>query len=234
MKFAKTLAFILLLSTTHAFAAKGDDPLLAKVMIDRLETQRDREGNTSQLLEADLWIGRDLNKLWFKTEVERIDNTIEEHKLQMLYSRAIAPYWDFQLGLRRDFKPLPKKDWLAIGFTGVAPYFIETDVALFINDEGQSHLAIQAEYELMLSQRLVLSPEVEANLFAKNEPQEGVGKGLSDAKFSLRLAYEIKREFAPYIGVNYRRHFGNSVDLIAANGEDTDETQLVAGLRIWF
>lgn len=220
------------LSST-ALAGGADDPLLYKVMIDKLEL-RDTDGPNPLVLDADAWIGYDLNKFWFKTELERVDGKTEEAEVQFLYSRAITPFWDFQAGWRHDIKPKPTRDYLALGFKGLSPYQFDLDAGLFIGESGQVNARLDAEYEYMLTQKLILSPELEVNLYSQDDAQTGIGSGLSDMELGLRLRYEIRREFAPYIGVNWTKKFGQTADFAKADGEDTSDVQFVAGIRIWF
>ena len=227
-------AFAISLATNHLYAAgMEDDPLMTKVMIDQFET-RMTDGDDPLVLEAQAWIGKDLQKLWVKIDSEWVDSDNEELEIQALYSQAIEPFWDFQIGWRHDVKPKPDRDWLAVGFQGLAPYWFEVDTALFIGESGQSNLRIEAEYEWMFTQKLVLSPELEINFHAKNDEEIGTGSGLSDTQLGLRLRYEIKRELAPYIGVNWNKKYGNTADYAREEDEDTDDVQFVLGLRAWF
>lgn len=226
------MAALMLLSTTTQAASK-DDPILAKVMINQLEV-RSTDGPDPRVLEAQAWIGQDLNKLWLKADVEYVDGHTEEAEIQALYSRAIAPYWDFQVGWRHDSRPKPNRDWLAIGFEGLAPYWFEIDAAAFIGESGQVGARLEAEYEVMFTQRWVLSPELKVNLHTRNDEATGTGSGLSDTELGLRLRYEVRREFAPYIGVNWTKKYGNTADFARDEGEDTDDVQFVAGVRAWF
>jgi copper resistance protein B len=219
--------------SSAALAGGEDDPLLYKVMVDKLEL-RNANGPNALVLEADAWIGYDLNKLWIKTDVERVNGNTEEAELQFLYSRAVAPFWDFQVGWRHDIKPKPTRDYLALGFKGLAPYQFEVDAGLFIGESGQVNARVDAEYEYMLTQKLILSPEVAVNLYSQNDAEVGIGSGLSDMELGLRLRYEIRREIAPYIGVNWAKKFGQTADYAKAEGEDASDVQLVAGIRIWF
>ncbi|PLX61017.1 copper resistance protein B [Sedimenticola selenatireducens] len=220
------------LSST-ALAGGADDPLLYKVMIDKLELGNTSGPNTL-VLDADAWVGYDLNKFWFKTDVERVDGNTEEAEVQFLYSRAIAPFWDFQAGWRHDIKPKPTRDYLALGFKGLSPYQFDVDAGLFVGESGQVNARLDVEYEYMLTQKLILSPELEVNLYSRNDAEMGIGSGLSDVELGLRLRYEIRREFAPYIGVNWTRKFGQTADFARADGEDTSDVQFVAGIRVWF
>jgi len=226
------LSVAILLLTTNAYAAMEDDPLLFLLQADKLEV-RDTDEGTVTGWEGHFWLGRDLNKLWIKTEGERSSEGTEGAEVQLLYSRAVDPNWDLQFGFRHDAKPEPRRDWFAIGFSGVAPYFIEIDTALFIEEDEQVNLRLEAEYEFMLTQKWVLSPEVEVNWLG-NDDESRIGSGLSDFEAGIRLRYEISREFAPYIGLNYERLLGDTEDIAEAEGEDTSSTQLVAGLRFWF
>jgi copper resistance protein B len=130
--------------------------------------------------------------------------------------------------------PTPNRDWLAIGFQGLAPYFFEIDAAAFIGNNGQTALRLEAEYEVMLTQKLILTPEVEINAYSKDDEATGVGSGLSDIELGLRLRYEIRREFAPYIGVNWNKKYGDTANFSRDEGEDVSDTQFVVGIRAWF
>ncbi|MES9945062.1 MAG: copper resistance protein B [Candidatus Thiodiazotropha sp.] len=219
--------------STTLYAGGVDDPLLYKVMIDKLEI-RNTDGPDPLVLDADAWIGRDLNKFWFKTEVERVDGETEEAEVQFLYSRAVAPFWDFQIGWRHDIKPEPERDFLALALKGLAPYLFEVDASLFFGESGQVSARLDAEYEYMFSQRVFLSPEIEMNLYSKDDEEVGIGSGLSDISLGLRLHYAVWKEFAPYIGINWTKQFGQTADFTKEEGEDTSDTQVVAGIRAWF
>ncbi len=234
MKKHLLLLFSALIIPTFSFAGgKTDDPLLTMLNVNQLEI-RTADGDNPLVWDAEGWIGKDLHKLWIKTDGEYVDSKVEEAELQLLYSRAVAPFWDLQLGWRRDIRPTPNRDWLAFGLRGLAPYFFDIDTALFIGDNGRTAARLQAEYEVMLTQRLVLAPEIELNLYGKNDPAVGIGSGLSDIEAGLRLRYEVRREFAPYIGVNWTRLYGQTADYARAEGADVDDVQFVFGIRAWF
>jgi len=232
--FVAILAAAICLSVADdARADMEDDPLLLTVILDQLE-MRDVGGDNTLSWDGQGWLGRDLHKIWFKTDGERTAGSTDEAELQFLYSKVIARYWDFQLGVRHDFKPSPSRSWAAIGFKGLAPYFFDIDAAAFIGESGRTALRFEAEYELLFTQRLILTPDIEINLYGQNDPDAGIGAGLSDLELGLRLRYEIRREFAPYIGVNWSKLFGNTADFARIAGEKSSETQLVIGLRAWF
>ena len=157
-------------------AAGKDDPLLTKVMIDQLEI-RDTEHEKTTVFEGQIWLGHDLNKLWLKTELERFETDTEEAEVALLYSRALYPNWDVQLGLKKDFQPTPDRTWGVLGVQGLSPYFFEIDTSIFLGESGRLALRLEAEYELMITQRLVISPEVELNFHAQNDESVGTGSG---------------------------------------------------------
>ena len=210
-----------------------DDPLLTMLVVEQLEI-RETDGDNPLVWDAEGWVGKDLHKLWIKTDGEYVDERVEEMELQLLYSRAVAPYWDLQLGWRRDIRPTPERDWMAFGLKGLAPYFFDIDASLFVGESGRTAARLKAEYEVMLTQRLILAPEVELNLHGKDDSDTETGSGLSDIEAGLRLRYEVRREFAPYIGLNWTRLYGNTADFAREEGEDVDDLQMVLGVRFWF
>jgi copper resistance protein B len=235
MKSLKTplLSGLLTLSlATSALAAAGDDPLLGLFLLDKFETS-DAEGNAPLNWELDAWLGKDLNKFWVKSEGERIDGETEQSN-ELLYSRAIASFWDVQLGLRQDRVGSTEREFLTLGIQGLAPYLFDSSTSIFVGENNQFGLSAQFEYSLLLTQRWRLTPDFKLNFWSEDDAEMGAGSGISAAEIGLRLRYEIRREFAPYIGIRWSKNYGNTADFAAEEGEDIDSTQLVAGVRIWF
>ena len=220
----------LIFTSQSVLAGAKDDPLLFNLNIDKLEVRDD----DSYAMVADTWLGYDLNKLRLKVAVERVKGTNENAELQMLYSRAIAPFWDLQLGVRHDIDPQPEQDWAVLGIQGTSPYFFDIDAALFIGKSGQSAFRYEAEYEQMITQRLVLIPEIELNFYGKTDLARDIGSGLASSELSLRLAYQVRREFSPYIGVTWEAKYGRSKKIAESKGEDTDNVKFVVGIQAWF
>lgn len=217
----------------HVRAHSGGTPF-AMVKFDRLEAQSS-DGETVGLWDADAWYGGDINKVWLKSEGEYSfeDNDFEEAEVQLLWSRAISRYFDLQTGVRYDFEPKGQAH-AVLGIQGLAPYWFEVDGAAFLSDSGDLTASFEAEYELLLTNRLILQPRLEANFSAQDIPERELGSGLTDLQTGLRLRYEILREFAPYIGVEYQSAFGGTADLIEADGGEADDTRFVIGIRTWF
>ncbi len=204
------------------------------VMTDRLEVQSADEGDTL-VWDGNAWYGGDVNKLWLKSEGDYSLETddLEEAEVQALWSRAISPYFDLQGGLRYELEPKGRTH-AVLGVQGLAPYWFEVDAAAFLSSQGDVTARMEAEYELRLTQRIFLQPRVEAELSAQDIPELETGSGLTSLSAGLRLRYEIIREFAPYVGVEWQGSFGGTADYLEAAGEDTDRAVFVAGIRAWF
>ncbi len=226
---------VLILPATALAGGMNDDPLLTKVMVNQLEI-RGAEGSNPLVWDAEGWIGKDLNKLWLKSDGEYVSGKVRDMEFQALYSRAVAPFWDMQLGWRHDKSenPAPHRDWLAVGVRGLAPYFFDVDAALFIGDNGRAAARLKVEYDILFTQRLILVPEIKLNFYTKDDPATATGSGLANIETGLRLRYEIRREFAPYIGLNWNRLYGQSADYAREEGGDVDNVRLLMGLRAWF
>ncbi|MBO1112160.1 copper resistance protein B [Bordetella petrii] len=226
-------------TTDHRYSAYDihphmmDDMITTHLLFDKLGVAYNRDGETGLQWDGQFWIGRDLNKLWIKSEGDRVNGSTDG-KLEAFWSHTFSPYWDFQLGARRDFGTGPKRNWAAMGIQGLAPYKFETELTAYVGEAGRTALALKAEYDLLLTQRLILTPEVEASLYGKDDKARGIGAGLSDASLSLRLRYEITREVAPYIGVSFGRKFGKTARYASEDGESRSERTILAGVRIWF
>jgi len=208
------------------------DPLVKLVRLDRLETAS-IEDDTSIRWDLDAWVGHDRDKLWVRTEGERLDGRTESAWLEAAWGRAFARWWTFTAGARRDFEPGAGQSWLAVGVRGLAPYRLELDATAYVGDGGRAGLRVKTEYEVLVTNRLFLQPLFEASWYSSADPLRDHGSGLADAELGLRLRYEIRREIAPYIGLVRERRFGGTADL-AEPGVPTDDTRLVAGLRLWF
>lgn len=185
--------------------------------------------------EADFFHGGPLNRLWLKTEGEgAFGEELEHGEVQALFSRAISPFFDLQGGLRYDFAPTPNRGHLVLGVFGTAPYWFEVDAAAFLSDEGELTARVEVEYDLRITQRLILQPLVEVELSAQTIPELGIGAGLSTTEAGLRLRYEIVPEFAPYIGLEWQQAYGRTADFRQAAGQNAGSVRLLAGVRMWF
>ena len=204
-------------------------------MLANLAEYQAKKGRDGYRWDGEAWVGGDINRLWLKSEGEgTFGRGAEAAEVQALYSRAIGPYFNLQAGVRHDFKPTPTRTYATIGVEGMAPFMFETEGALFLSNKGDVLARAEGWYDQRISQRLVLQPRAEANFAAQDIPENGIGSGLSNLELGLRLRYEIRREFAPYVGVSWTRRFGDTARFALAAGEDVSSTSLVVGIRTWF
>lgn len=227
------LAAIFAFPTLTMAGVLNDDPILSSLEIDRLEW-RDTGRETALSWSINTWIGTDIYRFKINSEGERSQNKTEKHELEMLYSQGVSPFWNMEIGLRQFREADPADNWFAFGYTGLAPYQFEMDVMSYTNSDGTVNLRIGAEYEYLLSQRLVLIPELELDYYSDDASNLAIGKGFSDIELGLRLSYGFKREFSSYIGINYEASLGKTADIARSANEDTSELQFLAGISAWF
>jgi len=211
----------------------ADEYNFGAFMMNRFEAVRS-DDNTWATYDFQARYGRDYNRVVLKAEGDIDSGTLEEGTTELLWGHAVDTFWDAQLGVRHDSGEGPNRSWLAIGAQGLAPYWFEMDATFYIGDEGRTALALEAEYELLITQKLILQPRLEANVYGKNDAERALGSGLSDIAVGIRLRYEVRREFAPYVGIEWIGRFGDTADYLRAAGESKDETTAVAGVRFWF
>ncbi len=208
----------------------ADDAAHAYLLLDKLELARERRFR----LDAQAWYGGDRDKLWLEADGERKDGRLGATRAEALWDRTIATYWSSQLGVRHDFGEGPGRNWAALGVQGLAPYWFELQATAYVGESGRTALRAELDYDQLITQRLVLQPNIEVSFYGKNDRSRNIGSGLSDIDAGLRLRYEITRQFAPYIGVSWRRKFGNTARFTRATGENVRGTKFVAGVRLWF
>ena len=211
-----------------------DNPILAHALLDQFEG-RIGAGESGFRWDGQAWIGTDYDKLWLKSQGFVPGNgRVEDGRHELLYGRAISTYVDLQAGLRSDWDSGTGRTWAALGVQGLAPLFIHYEATAYLSDRGHAALRLAASYDLLLTQRLVLEPAAELNLYSKADPGRSIGAGVSDIDAGLRLRYEFSRKFAPYLGVAYSGRFGRTATFARNDGESAGRLQLVFGLRSWF
>jgi copper resistance protein B len=211
----------------------GDTELHSYFVFDQLEWQRRAAGGALNW-NGNGWIGGDLDRLWLRTEGSRVGSRLEDAEIQALWGHSITPWWDLVAGVRHDFGPSAAQTWLAFGIQGLALYNFESEVTAFVGQRGQASLRVEGRYDLLITNRLILQPSLEANLFAKNDAARGQGAGLGDTSLGLRLRYEVDRQFAPYLGISWDRSYGNSARMVVREGGRRSELSVLAGVRVWF
>ncbi len=203
--------------------------------VDRFEFHRQQNGADLLVWDAEGWYGSDRNRFWFKTDgtYSYARQSYDDAELQFLYSHAITRYFDLQAGLRQD--PAPSvKSYGALALHGFAPDRFELDASVFFGEDGLTLGYFEAEYEIFLTEKLVLQPRIQLNLRSRSDPAAGQGSGLTMGEAGLRLRYQISRQIAPYIGVSWQKDFGQTADFARSYGENTANASLVAGLKLLY
>jgi copper resistance protein B len=203
------------------------------VLFDQLEWQTGDSGN-GMSWDNKGWIGGDLNRFRFRTEGDSAGGRLAVASTHFLYGRAIGRWWDIVAGVRQDLRPGPAQTWAAVGIQGLAPYWFDVEATAYVGQSGRTHLRFETEYQLLLTNRLILQPLVELEIYGKSDPEHGFGAGLTTADGGIRLRYEFRRELAPYVGVVWSRKFFGTSDLANAAGEKSRGARLAGGLRFWF
>jgi copper resistance protein B len=206
--------------------------LVSKVMAKTLEATT-ASGDEGYRWDIEGWYGGDLHRFVVKTEGEGTRDHVHSAESQALYSRAIGRYTDLQAGVRYDFEP-DGMAYATLGVESLFPYWFDVEGALFLSERGDAFARLEGSYDMRFTQRLILQPSLEVTLAAQDVPDSEIGSGFASAEVGLRLRYDIRREFAPYIGLNYERSFGRTADLVRANDGEVNETTVVLGLRAWF
>ena len=211
----------------------SDRAILVHGILDQFEGRTD--GRAAELRwSGEGWVGTDYDKFWVKTEgFRRRDGTVDDGRHEFLYSRAISTYFDLQGGLRSDIDSRRNRNWAALGFEGLAPLFFHVQGTLYAGEKGVAG-RVEGSYDLLLTNRLILQPQVEINLYSQSDPARLIGAGLSEIDTGLRLRYEIERKFAPYIGIAYEGKFGQTASFARRTGENTSGVRFVFGVRSWF
>ena len=202
-------------------------------LLDRLEVS-DTDDGTTLGWEALAWLGGDVQRVWLRSEGESVDSRIEHGDVEVLYGRSVRAWWDVLAGVRQDVGEGPSRTWAAFGVQGLAPYKFELAATAYLGQGGRTALRAEVEYDTLLTNRLILQWRAEGNAYGKADPLAGIGSGLSTVEFGARLRFEVTRQFAPYIGIEHDRAFGNTADLRRNAGHGAADTRVVAGVRVWF
>ena len=197
----------------------GDSHYLGSVIVDRLEGVSARE-DFSMTYDWQAWYGQDYNKLLIRAEGEIDQGTFKNNRNEALWAHALTAFWDTQLGMRIDSGMGTDRVWGAFGVQGFAPYWIYIEATAYVGEEGRTAFRLETEYDVLFTQKLILQPRIEMNFYSDNDRSRLVSSGMSNIEAGLRLRYEIEREFAPYIGIEWASSFGSAADIIRAGGKN--------------
>lgn len=217
----------------HGGHTVHDRAINFQVLFDQFEWQF-VHGEQGQRWDSRSWVGGDVNRLLIRTEGDAVDGVVDAAEAQVLYGRSINRFWDVVAGVRFDARPTPSHTWFAIGVQGLAPQFVDVQATLYVGESGHLAARFELEHDLHVTQRTVLQPLVELSLSGFDDPDRGIGSGLSTAEVGFRLRYEFKRELAPYAGVVWHRKVFGTGDFARGEGGDAGGWHLVTGLRFWF
>ena len=201
--------------------------------LDRLEAW-DADPGTGVGWKGTAWIGGDIHRVWLRSEGEQVGGDLESADLEVLGGRSVSRWWDVVAGVRHELGEGPSQTFAAVGVQGLTPYKFDMEATAYIGSGGQTAARIEAEYDTLLTNRWILQWHGELEAYGKDDPQRGRGAGLSTIEAGVRLRFEVTRKFAPYIGIVHERSFGDTADFRRADGEPTNDTRVVAGVRLWF
>ena len=202
------------------------------VLFDQLEWQGAGDGGLT--LENTTWMGGDVNRAWLRTDIDSEDGRVESASADALWGHSFSRWWDVVAGVRQDFRPGDPQTWLAIGIQGLAPQWFEVEATAYVGSGGRTQFRFETEYELLLTNRLMVQPVGELAIYGKDDPERGIAAGFSSMELGLRLRYEIRRELAPYVGITWDRALFGTADLARAAGEEPGRARLAFGVRAWF
>ncbi len=230
---------LLILSASSVTAQMTERKIYTLFLVEELEYQRGSDGDDLIGWQASSWIGGDWNRLWFKSEGEvDLSGVRREGEIQALYSRLVAPFWEFQVGVRGDLvaddQDSRQRAHFVVGLEGLAPYWFEIEPMIFVSHKGDISARLEASYDLFITQRLIAETSLETNLALQSVPEFGIGSGLNDIELALRTRYEIARELAPYLGVLWNQSFGETREIREAEAESASGISLIGGVRFWF
>jgi copper resistance protein B len=179
------------------------------------------------------WYGGDYDKAWMRTEGAPEPHGAEGARAELFWDHALFRWWNAELGARQDAGAGPGRTWAALGVRGIAPQGVDVEATVYAGSAARTAARLKLDYELLFTQRLILQPEVEMNLYGRADPARTIGAGLADLEVGLRLRYEVRREFGPYAGVVWTRHYGTTAGYWSAAGSDPNEVTLAVGVRVW-
>jgi copper resistance protein B len=219
--------------TDLPFHAAHSDDYRASWMVDRLESITTAT-STAMTYDLQAWYGTTYNRALIRTEGDLRDGNSQNVRSELLWSHAMTPFWDSHLGVRYDSGSKLNRSWLALGVQGIAPYWLYVEATAYLNEQGRTAFRLEFEYDLLLTQRFILQPRIETNVYGKNDAAHAIGDGLSALEAGVRMRYEVSREFAPYVGIDWDSFWGKTASYVKQNSTNTQTISFVAGIHFWF
>ncbi|NND53999.1 MAG: copper resistance protein B [Gammaproteobacteria bacterium] len=229
----KKIIATLLLTTFSAHADMNDEPLLFSFAAEELEYRRGT-GDGVVTWDAKAWLGTTRDRVFLRSEGEADSDEIEELETTLVWSHAVSPFWNLNLGWRGDWQPERRRNWFAAEMEGLAPGFIETRLSVLAGSRGRWAARLELETEWKLSRTWELKPSLEMDWRDEADPANGLGDGLTETELGLRLHYKIRPDLSPYLGYSVTRLSGETARNARVAGQRGRKREVVAGLSFWF
>jgi copper resistance protein B len=211
----------------------GEHQRIGALIADRLEMVNARN-DFSMTYDWQAWYGGDYNKALVRAEGEIDEGRFKNARNELLWAHALTAYWDSQLGVRYDSGQGSDRAWGAFGVQGYAPYWLYVEATAYVGEDARTAFRLELEYDLRITQMLILQPRIEANFYARRDDSRFISSGLSNLEAGLRLRYEIAREFAPYVGIEWAGTFGSAAEMLRSQGYQPEEGRILAGIHFWY
>ena len=219
-------------------AVEGDTapsgPRLQWGLLDRFEYAA-QSGRDGYAWDFSALIGGDRHRLWLGTSGDGPALGGPDYvELNAFYSYHVGGAWDLNAGARYDVQPRPRRGYAVLGAQYDDGEALWIGAFGYLSHKGEASARLAGYYNQPLAGSLVLQPSAELDYYGEDVPDLGLGRGLGYAEAGLRLRYEIKEAFAPYVGLSWSRDLGRTADLTRADGEDPKTRSLVMGVRSSF
>lgn len=121
-----------------------------------------------------------------------------------------------------------------VGALAVLPFKVGADASLFVGESGRLVARLEFAYKYRITDKLSLTPDLEANFYSETDTETSTGSGLADLDLGLRLRYRIINGLSPYAGITWKGNFATTEDIVEDRGEDTGDLRLLLGVTLWF
>jgi len=219
--------------------AQSASPTVYGLQVEEFERRFGDEKERVNVWNADAFIGDDELRFRWRGAGEYDDrrNRFEKLDNDFLAQVPVSDFFDAKAGVRFSTPNGKNQDrnYALIGVTGLAPQWFEVDLDLFYSDKNNLSASLDAEYELLITNKLILTPSLGLNFAFSNDNEIELKSGFSSVEAGARLSYDVvDRMISPYVGVVYEGKLGNTADLLKKEGEDYESWFATVGLKMVF
>ena len=217
--------------------AQSASPTVYGLQIEEFERRWGDQNERVNVWNADGFVGNDEVRLRWLSEGEYDDiaNKFENLENRFVAQIPVSTFFDVKGGVRLDRPKGENRNYGVLGLTGLAPQWFEIDADLFYSNKGKWSARFDAEYELLITNRLILTPSADINYAFSDDTGIELKSGFSSLELGARLSYDlVDRMFSPYVGVVYESKLGSTADYLRDEGEDTKSWFGVVGLKMMF